>query len=60
MVFITKKFTQFKISCTLKIDALEIPDNKNTGKLFSKCELLLLDKAYSTSDFVLTLQNQGY
>ena len=44
----------------LKIDAFEVPDNKNIGKLFSKCELLLLDKAHSTSDFVLTLQNQGY
>ena len=33
-VFITKKFTQCKTSCTLKIDVFEIPDNKNIGKLF--------------------------
>ena len=48
-VFITKKFTHCKILCTLKIDVFEIPDNKNIGILFSKCELLFLNKAnYST------------
>ena len=35
---------------TLKIDAIEIQDNKNIGKLFSKYELLFLDQADSSSD----------
>ena len=49
-VFITKKFSQYKISRTLKIDSPEIPDNKDIGKLFSKYELLFLDQANSSSD----------
>ena len=36
--------------CTWKIDVFEIPDNKNIQKLFSKYELLFLDKANSSSD----------
>ena len=32
--YITKKFTQCKISNTLKIDVFEIPDNKNIEKIF--------------------------
>ena len=39
-VFVTKKFTQCKISCTLKINEFKIPDNKNTKKLFSRYKLL--------------------
>ena len=35
---------------TLKIDAIEIQDNKNIGKLFSKYELLFLDQTNSSSD----------
>ena len=54
-VFVNKKFTQCKTSLTLKIDAFEIPDNKNVGKLFSKYELLFLDKANSSSDPSQTL-----
>ena len=46
----TNKFTLCKISCTLKIDVFEIPDNKNIGKLFSKYEMLFLDQANSSSD----------
>ena len=42
-VYITKKFTQCKISRTLKPDVFEISDNKNIGKLFSKYELFFLD-----------------
>ena len=49
-IFITKKLTQSKTSCTLKIDGFETPDNKNIGKLFSKYELLFLDQANSTFD----------
>ena len=49
-VFSAKKFTQCKISCTLKIDVFKIPDNKNIGKLISKNELLFLDQANSSSD----------
>ena len=49
-VFITKKFTHCKILCTLKIDVFEIPDNKNIGILFSKCELLFLNKANCSTD----------
>ena len=49
-VFLTKKFTQCKTSRTLKIDAFEVPDNKNVGKLFSKIELLFLDQTNSKSD----------
>ena len=49
-VFITKKFSQYKISRTLKIDSPEITDNKNIGKLFSKYKLLFLDQANSSSD----------
>ena len=49
-VFSAKKFTQCKISCTLKIDVFKIPDNINIGKLISKNELLFLDQANSSSD----------
>ena len=38
------------MSCILKIDVFEIPDNKNIGKLFSKNKLLFLDQANSRSD----------
>ena len=33
----SEKFSQCKVSHTLKIDGIEIPDNKNIWKLFSKC-----------------------
>ena len=49
-VFVNKKFTQSKTSRTLQIDVFEIPDKKNIGRLFSKCELLFLDHANSSSD----------
>ena len=57
-VFITKKFTQCKTSCTLKIDVFEILDNKNVEKLFSKYDLLFLDQLNSSSDLsqILILQ----
>ena len=48
-VFINKKFTQCKTSRTLKMDVLEIPGNKNIGKLFSKYKLLFLNQANSCS-----------
>ena len=44
-IFITKKFTQCKTSCSLKIDVIEIPHNKNIETLFTKYELLFLDNA---------------
>ena len=47
--FITKKCTQ----CTphvLKMDILELPGNKNIGKLFSKYKLLFPNQASSSSD----------
>ena len=34
----------------LKIDVLEIPDNKHIGKLVSKYKLLFLDQANSISE----------
>ena len=49
-VFITEKFTPCKTSLTLKINVFEMPNNKNVGKLFSKCELLFLHKANSSGD----------
>ena len=49
-VFINKKFTQCKTSRILIIDVSEIPDNRNIGKLFSKCELLFLNQPNSCSD----------
>ena len=49
-IFITKRFTQWKALLTLKIDAIEIPHNKNIVKLFSKYVLLFLDQANSNSD----------
>ena len=49
-VFVNKKFTQCKTSCTLQMDVFEIPDNINIGKLFSKYKLLFLDQANSSSD----------
>ena len=49
-VFITKKFAQFKTLRTLNIDAFEIPNNKNIGKLFSKFGLIFVDQANSSSD----------
>ena len=35
-VSVTKKFTQYKTSCTLKIDVFGIPDGKFIEQLFSK------------------------
>ena len=57
-VFITKKFTQYRTSRTLKIYVFEIPDNKNTGKLWSKYELRFLDQVNSSSNLcqILILQ----
>ena len=49
-IFITKKFTQCKTSCTLKIDVIKIPQNKNIVKLFSKYEPLFSDQANSSFD----------
>ena len=49
-VFFTKKFTQCKISCFLKISVFETPDNKNIGIFFSNYWLLFLDKTTSSSD----------
>ena len=48
--FVNQKFNQHKISRTLQINVLEIPDNKNIWKLCSKYELLFLDQANSSSD----------
>ena len=48
-VFITKKCTQCT-SHVLKIDVLELTDNKNIGKLFSKYKLLFPNQANSSSD----------
>ena len=53
--FITKRFTQCKTLCTLKIDDIEILRNKNIVKLFSKYVLLFLDQANSNSDLSQTL-----
>ena len=49
-VTITWKFTHYKTSRILKLDIFKIPDKKNIGKLFSKCELLFLDQANSSSN----------
>ena len=49
-IFITWKFTYYKTSRTLTIDVFKIPNNKNTGKLFSKYELLFLDQANCSSN----------
>ena len=49
-IFITKKLTRLKKSSSLKIDVLDIPDNKNIGKLFLIYKLLFLDQAKSSSD----------
>ena len=46
----TENIGECKISCTLKIDVFEIPDNTNIEKLFSKYELLSLDQAHSSYD----------
>ena len=43
----TRGFTQCKTLQTLKVDVLEIPDNKNIGELFSKYELIFLDQKTS-------------
>ena len=48
-VFITKKCTQCT-SHVLKIDVLELTDNKIIGKLFSKYKLLFPNQANSSSD----------
>ena len=40
--FVNKTVTQCKKSRTIQMNAFEIPDNKNTGKLFSKYALLFL------------------
>ena len=42
--------TRRKKSSSLKIDVLDIPDNKNIGKLFLIYKLLFLDQAKSSSD----------
>ena len=44
-IFITKKFTQCKTSCTININVIEIPHNKNIVALFSKYELIFLGQA---------------
>ena len=49
-VLITLKFIHYKTSCTIKLDVFNIPDNKNTEKLFSKYDLLFLDQANSSSN----------
>ena len=49
-VFINKKFTQCNTLRILIIDVSEILDNRNIGKLLSKCELLFLNQANSSSD----------
>ena len=54
-VSITSKFTQCKTSRTFKVDAFEITDNENIGKLLSKYELLSLYQANSSSDPSQTL-----
>ena len=58
-IFITKKYTQCKTQHTLKIDLFELPDNINTGKLFSKYELFFPNQANASSDLshVLILQH---
>ena len=42
---ITKKYIQCKIPHTFKIYVLELPDNKNIGKLFSKYDLFFPNQA---------------
>ena len=42
-IFITTKYFQYKTSHTLKIDVFELLDDKNIGKLCSKCETFFLD-----------------
>ena len=56
--FVNKKFTQCKTLRTFQTDALEIPDNRNIGKLFSKNKLLSLDQVKYNLDpsQILTLQ----
>ena len=56
-IFITKKFTQCKTSCTLKIEVIERRHNKNIIKLFSKYELPFLDQSSSDPSQILILQN---
>ena len=58
MVFIAEKFTQCKMSRTLKTDVFEMPDNEIIRKLFSKFELLFMDQANSSSDSSQTLIQQ--
>ena len=57
-LFNTKKCTQCKRSHTLKTDVIELPDNKNIEKLFSKHELFFLGQSnFSSNPFqVLLLQ----
>ena len=54
-VFISNKFTQCKISRSLKFDVVEITNNKNIAKLFSKYEQLLLNQDHFSSDPSQTL-----
>ena len=49
-ILITEEFIQCKTSHTLKMDLLEIPNNKNIGKLCSKYGLVFLDQANFSSD----------
>ena len=49
-VSITKKYTQHRALRTLKTDVLELPDNKNIRKLFSKNQLFSLDHTNFSSD----------
>ena len=49
-VFVNTKITQYKTSPTLQIDVFVIRNKKNSGKLFSKYELLFLDQANTSSD----------
>ena len=56
--FITKKFTHYETSRTLKLDIFKMLDNKNIGKLFLKYKLLFWDQANSSSNqsWILILQ----
>ena len=47
---ITKKLTQRKTSRVLKTDVFQIRDDKKIGRLFSKYEVLFLDKVNYSSD----------
>ena len=57
-VFITKKYTLYETSHTVKTDIFELPDNKNIGTFFSKYELFFLDQANFSSNRFQILQLQ--